>query len=99
MVNTMIIPRSLFVLLIVSLLTACSGRIASGVAQACSDELDAAEVELNKAKADGLGEALTITKAASLITAAAFQKQIERYQSCLDKAHRARAYIEDARRH
>jgi len=82
----------------VALLAACSGRIATASAQQCSDTLKLAEAELDKAKADGLGEAVSITKAAGLIVAAATQKQFEKYEGCLDKAQRARAYIADAQR-
>lgn len=77
-------------------LTGCSGMIGSDVAKQCSEQLSAAEAELNKAKADGLGEAVSVTKAASLIGAAAVQKQFEKYEGCADKAQRARAYIADA---
>lgn len=78
--------------------TGCTGRIGTNTAQYCSEQLSAAEDELNKAKADGLGEVVQITKATSLIAAAAVQKQFERYAGCADKARRARAYIADARK-
>ncbi len=89
----------ILILTVIASVAGCSGRISSNIAQACSVELSAAERELDKAKADGLGDAVSITKAMGLITAAAFQKQIERYESCYDKARRARAYIEDAGKH
>lgn len=76
----------------------CSGRIASSVAQNCSEELSLAEAEMDRAKADGLSEAVSISKAAALITAAAVQKQFEKYEGCIEKAQRARAYIADARK-
>lgn len=82
----------------VALIAGCSGRIASSIAQECSDQLDLANAEMEKAKADGFGEALSMTKAASLLAAAAVQKQFERYDGCVDKAKRARAYIADAAR-
>jgi hypothetical protein len=93
------IQRWSFILISFAVLVgACSGRIASGIAQECSDQLNLAEAELNKAKADGLGEAVSITKAASLLAAAAVQKQFEKYEGCVDKSQRARAFIADAQR-
>jgi hypothetical protein len=83
---------------LVALTVGCSARIASSVAQECSDQLNLAEAELNKAQAEGLGEAVSITKAASLLAAAAVQKQFEAYAGCIDKSQRARAFIADATR-
>ena len=88
----------LFVIAIATPLTACSGRIGTGIAQQCSDTLALAEKELDQAKAEGFGGAVSITKAAGLIVGAATQKQFERYEGCIDKAERARAYIADAQR-
>lgn len=76
----------------------CSGRIGGDVAQQCSQGLDQATAELEKAKADGFGEAVQVTKAASLLTAAAVQKQFEKYPNCVDKVRRARAYLADVRK-
>lgn len=81
-----------------TLVAGCSARIASSISQECSEQLSLAEAELDKAKADGLGQAVTITKAAALIAAAAVQKQVEAYAGCADKAQRARAYVADAQR-
>lgn len=92
----MIYRSTLFVLMLAALAFGCSGRIASDIAQQCSEELNAADAELNKAQADGLGGAVSVTKAAALIVAAAAQKQFEKYEGCLDKARRARAFIADA---
>lgn len=80
------------------LLAGCSGRIGSDVAQQCSEGLDVAYAELEKAKADGFGQAVQVTKAASLIAAAGVQKQFEKYPNCVDKVQRARAYLADVRR-
>lgn len=77
---------------------ACSGRVGGDIAQQCSQGLDAASAELEKAKADGFGEAVQVTKAASLLTAAAVQKQFEKYPNCVDKVRRARAYLADVRK-
>ena len=91
--------RLLLILVVALLLNACSGRIATGIAQTCSEELDLAQAELDRAKADGFGDAVAIVKASSLLTAAAFKKQVEHYEGCVDQARRARAYIADVRKH
>jgi hypothetical protein len=83
---------------VATLLAGCSARISSDAAQQCSEGLSAAQAELEKAQADGIGDAVSLTKAASLLTAAAVQKQFEKYPNCVDKVQRARAYIADARR-
>jgi hypothetical protein len=92
----MTIRRALLAAVLVVSITGCSGRIASGAAQNCSEELELADAEMNRAKTDGLGQAVSIIKAASLMAAASFQKQLEKYESCADQARRARAYIADA---
>jgi exonuclease VII small subunit len=92
------IHRCLFTVCLAGFLVACSGHIASDTARECARELDAAESELSAAQTEGLGEAVTIVKAASLVTAAAFQRQIERYERCTDLARRARVHIEHARK-
>jgi uncharacterized protein YceK len=91
-----VVPLS--VLAACSLLAGCSSRISSDLAQECSQGLSQAEAEMQKAKADGLGDAVSLGKAAGLLTAAAIQKQFEKYPNCIDKVQRARAYIADARR-
>jgi len=90
--------RTLVALATLVLLAGCSGRVGTDVAQQCSEGLDAAMAELNKAKADGFGEAVEVTKAASLLAAASVQKQFEKYPNCVDKVRRARAYLADIRR-
>lgn len=87
---------TVLVIAVTVLAAGCSAQIASDIAQQCSEELNAADAELNKAQADGLGGAVSVTKAAGLIAAAAVQKQFEKYEGCLDKARRARAFIADA---
>jgi uncharacterized protein YceK len=81
---------------VAALASGCSSQIGSDIAQQCTEELSAANAELDKAQADGFGGAVSVTKAASLIAAAAIQKQFEKYEGCLDKAQRARAFIADA---
>jgi len=94
----MTLNRTLLVILTAVTIVGCSGRIATSVAQSCSEELALAEAELERAKADGFGDAMSITKAASLTAAAAVQKQFEKYEGCIDKSRRARAYIGDVKR-
>lgn len=89
---------SFSVLVACTTLAACSTRISGDLAQECSQGLSQAEAEMQRAKADGLGDAVSLSKAAALITAAAIQKQFEKYPNCIDKVQRARAYIADARR-
>ena len=80
-----------------ALVTGCSGRVGGDIAQQCSQGLDVAYAELEKAKADGFGEAVQVTKAASLLAAAGVQKQFEKDPNCVDKVRRARAYLADVR--
>ncbi len=94
----MITIRSILVTAALVLVTGCSGMIGSDIAKNCSEELSLAEAELDRARADGLGEAVSIGKAAGLITAAAVQKSFEKYEGCVDKAQRARAFIADAQK-
>ena len=86
------------VVIVAALMAGCSGKIASPIAQRCSDTLELAEKEMNKTDAEGVRDSVSLTKAAYLITAATAQKQFERYEGCLDKAQRALEYIHDARK-
>ncbi len=89
------IYRSLLIIFIAAISAGCSGLISSDISQQCSEMLAAAETDLDNAKAGGLSDAVSISKAAGLITAAAVQKQFEKYEGCVDKAQRARAFIAD----
>ena len=89
------IYRSFAVFFFSAFTVACSGMISSEISQQCTETLAAAEADLDKAKADGLSDAVSISKAAGLIAAAAVQKQFEKYEGCVDKAQRARAFIAD----
>ncbi len=95
MTNSTCIMLALSTILLVS---GCSGRVGGDVARQCSEGLDAAYAELDKAKVDGFGEAVEVTKAASLLAAADVQKQFEKFPNCVDKVRRARAYLADIRR-
>jgi len=79
-------------------LGACSGRVAQPIAQECGETLRLADKELEDAKVSGFGGSIQWIKAANLIAGAKIQQQLERYESCVDKAKRARLYIEEAQR-
>ena len=80
----------------VLILAACSGSPNPGQEQACRNGIDTAYAELRKAESEGLGGAVDITKAASLLSAAKVQQQFEKYPNCVDKVKRARYYIRKA---
>jgi hypothetical protein len=89
--------RFLFVS-VLALLAGCAGDPGSSLATQCENGLRVAYGELDRAKADGLGGAVEITKAASLLGAAKIQSEFGKYPNCIDKVHRARAYIAKARK-
>lgn len=78
------------------LLSACGGKISTQAGQQCSHEVHLANQELEDAKVKGLSGTVQWTKAAALLAAANTQMQLERFESCLDKAQRARAYVREA---
>ena len=79
------------------ILAACSGNKSIEQANACHDGISQAYAELERAKADGFGDAVDITKAGSLLSAAKIQEQFEKYPNCIDKVKRASFYIQKAR--
>lgn len=83
--------------LAVALLTAsCAGGIASRQGQECSEDLRVAFQELDFAKAKGFSGTVAWSKAASLLSAAEVNKQLENFPGCLDKVTRARVYIRES---
>jgi hypothetical protein len=84
--------------LLLATLAACSGKIATPEGQACSRELDIANKELDEAKVKGFGGTVQWIKAAALLTDANTRYQVESYGPCLDKARRARVYIQEAQK-
>ena len=80
------------------LASSCSGKIDTVRAQECSSLLTAAEKELDDAKVQGFGGSIQFIKAANLLALASTQKQLERFDSCVDKAQRARIYIREAQK-
>jgi len=93
-------PTRQIALILISavVLTACSGRIGTTVAQECKTQLRLAEQELDDAKVKGFSGSIQWTKAAGLVVSATTQQQLERYESCLDKARRARTYLREAQK-
>jgi len=85
--------------MLAALLGACSGKIATPKGQECSEALRLAEKEYDEASNnESLKGSLELIKAANLMTQASFQKQLEKFPGCIDKARRARIYIEEARK-
>jgi len=85
--------------LILTFAAACTGNLKSSPqGRLCAQGLDAAYDELQAARADGLGDTVELTKAASLLTAAKVQYEFEHYPNCIDKVRRARLYVMNARR-
>ena len=78
---------------------ACTGEAGeASLGPACTDGLALAERELEAARADGFGESVKWTKAASLIGAARVQEGFEEYQNCVIKVREARGYLREVRR-
>ena len=88
--------RSTLAALAFLLLAGCGGKIATTQGQECSSQLHTANQELQDAKVKGFGGTIEWLKAADLLLAAGTQEQLERFDSCLDKVGRARAYIRAA---
>lgn len=80
------------------LLAACGGRVASPEGQECGELVRMGNQELEDAKVKGFGGSVQWIKAANLLTQASFQQQIEKFESCADKARRARVYIQEAQK-
>jgi hypothetical protein len=77
-------------------LTGCAGRIATDQGQECSDGLRTAYQELDLAKVKGFSGTVQWSKAAGLLSAAEWDKQVEKFPGCIDKVQRARSYIRDS---
>lgn len=88
--------KSWIVLPVIALVLAgCAGKTQNR--DGCAYQLDTAWKELDIAKAEGFAGTVSYSKALSLITAAKTQQQFEAYDSCVDKASRARYYIRESR--
>jgi len=95
---TMTIYRTTLVALALLLLADCGGKIATTKGEECSSQLHVANQELQDAKVKGFDGSIEWLKAADLLLAAGTQEQLERFDSCLDKVARARAYIRAAQK-
>jgi hypothetical protein len=93
-------PLQLTVLAIAIALTlgACGGRVASPEGQECGELVRLGNEELEAAKVKGFSGSVQWIKAANLLAGASFQQQFERFDSCIDKARRARIYIQEAQK-
>ena len=80
------------------LMLAAAPAFAGGAKAACENGLKRANHELDLAKAQGLGGAWEITKAATLLTGAKVQQEFGKYPNCADKVRRARAFIARSRK-
>lgn len=78
-------------------LAACGGQQPPGKVKACENMISQAYNAIERAKADGFGDAMDLTKAGGLLTGAKTQQQFERYDGCIDKATRAKYYANQAR--
>ena len=78
---------------IVLIVSGCAAVHSTQLAYRCNSNLSAASVELEQAKANGYSRSVSWTKAASLLTAAKMQQQIEKYPNCINKSARALYYI------
>ncbi len=86
-------------LALASLLTACAGQPdRPNLARQCEAGLSQAGKELDLAKAKGFSGTVEWAKAASLLSAAAVQKQFEKYPNCVEKVKKARYYIRESQR-
>jgi hypothetical protein len=77
---------------------ACSGEPGeASLGPGCADGLAAAERELETARAQGFGESVAWTRAATLIGAARVQQGFGEYENCVLKAREARAHLGQVR--
>lgn len=91
--------RLTLLVVLATLLSACGGKIATPAGQECSETLRLAEKEYEEANSvESLSGSLELIKAANLLTQASFQKQLEKFPGCIDKARRARVYIQEAKK-
>lgn len=87
---------SLFIVLIgFGLLSSCAAPNPQKAAE-CSRLLAIASRELKAAQAKGLSGTFELTKAVGLMSAAKIQLQFNKYPNCIDKAIRARKFIQQA---
>ena len=88
--------RTLPLTLVLLVLAACGGKVATPAGQECSETLRLAEKEYEAANTESVSGGIEMMKATNLISQAAVAKQFEKFTSCTDKARRARIYIQEA---
>ncbi len=77
---------------------ACSGEPGeASLGPACADGLAVAERELDAARAQGFGDSVAWTRAATLIGAARVQQGFGEYENCVLKAREARVHLRQVR--
>ncbi len=81
-----------------AVLAGCAGNPNSSVARKCQRDLDTGYKELDFAKSKGFSGTVAWSKAASLLSTAKVQHELEYYQSCIDKVRSARQYIIQSQR-
>ena len=83
---------------VAAFVTGCAGDPNSSQAAQCDEGLRVAYKELDYAKANGFDGTVEVTKAASLLGAAKIQEEFGKYPNCINKVHRARAYLAKSRK-
>lgn len=63
----------------------------------CAEQVSLAWSELDLAKAEGFAGTVSYSKAISLISVAKTMQTVENFDSCYDKANKARFYIAESR--
>jgi len=91
------IRQSVLILALVAV-AGCSGKIATPKGQQCSDDLLAAEKDYEAVNTESLGSGVELAKAANFLSQAAFAKQFEKFDTCIEKVRRARIYIDEAKK-
>jgi len=92
------VKRVLLLILPLAMVTGCGGKIATPVGQRCGDELRAAEKDYESVNTQSVGSSIELAKAANFLSQAAFAKQFEKFDTCIEKVHRARVYIDEAKK-
>lgn len=82
-----------FILIFITVISACAGNPNSKIAKSCRNGLSTAYKELDFARVKGFDGTVEYSKAASLLGAAKVQEEFGKYPNCVDKVKRAREYI------
>jgi len=90
--------HKLILLLPLVIVAGCGGKIATPRGQQCSDELRAAEKDYESVTTQSVGSGMELAKAANFLSQAEIAKQFEKFDACIEKVHRARIYIEEAKK-